>query len=359
MVSLLISSLRGTRHSDKFSRSKTRMSRKFLSSLQSMYVVCHRQFLVFMPPGFNGSGHLFAVAATDQIAHCNGESISVSTFRCHAKIVAAQHFRYCEELFSGNSAGCWTERGTFQKGTKTGSKGKGRKLEGGKGEMISMPRTARASAANYCYHVLNRGNGRAQVFHKGEDYEAFIGLIQEACSRLPMRVVGYCLMPSHFHLVVWPRGDGDLSRWMQWLLTSHVRRYHRHYHSSGHVWQGRFKAFPIVADDHLRSVLRYVERNPLRARLVAKAEEWGWSSLRILLASEGTMWLDPGPAPRGGHWLQEVNGEQDDAEEDRIRECGRRGRPYGDEVWSRETASALGLESSLRPRGRPRKLDPA
>ena len=114
-----------------------------------------------------------------------------------------------------------------------------------------------------CYHVLNRGNGRAEVFHKKEDYIAFLDLMVQAQDRLPMRLLAWCLIPNHFHLVLWPHEDGDLSRWMQWLLTSHVRRYHRHYHGSGHVWQGRFKAFPIEEDEHLWTVLRYVERNAL------------------------------------------------------------------------------------------------
>jgi putative transposase len=122
-----------------------------------------------------------------------------------------------------------------------------------------MPRTVRASVGGICYHVINRGNARGEVFHKDEDYAAFVGLIEEACQRLPMRVLAYCLIPNHFHIALWPHGDGDLSRFMQWLLTSHVRRYHRHYHGSGHVWQGRFKAFPIQADEHLLTVLRYVD----------------------------------------------------------------------------------------------------
>ena len=117
-----------------------------------------------------------------------------------------------------------------------------------------------------CYHVINRGNGRADVFHKDGDFQAFVDLIGLSCQRLPLEVFGYCLMSNHFHLVVRSADDGDLLRWMQWLLTSHVRRYHRHYRSSGHVWQGRFKAFPIQADEHLLTVLRYVERNPLRAK---------------------------------------------------------------------------------------------
>src|SRR5207248_2497689 len=119
---------------------------------------------------------------------------------------------------------------------------------------LRMPRTARASLGGWCYHVLNRGNARAEVFHKDADYAAFINLFEPACERVPMRILGYCLMPNHFHLVLWPQKDGDLGRWMQWLMTSHVRRYHRHYGGSGHIWQGRFKAFPIQEDEHYLAV---------------------------------------------------------------------------------------------------------
>ena len=217
-----------------------------------------------------------------------------------------------------------------------------------------MPRTARASQANYCYHVLNRGNACAQVFHKPADYASFVGLIDEACQRRPMRVLAYCLMPNHFHLVLWPLADGDLSTWMQWLMTSHVRRHHRHYHSSGHVWQGRFKAFPIEEDDHLRVVLRYVERNPLRAGLVGRAEDWEWSSLPATDRPARPAWLDPGPAPRGEGWVEEVNRVADDGELARIRRSGDRGAPFGSEAWAARAADLLGLQSSLRARGRPR-----
>ena len=148
-----------------------------------------------------------------------------------------------------------------------------------------MARTARASQGGYVYYVLNRGNGRGDVFHKDEDFAAFVRLMCEASEKVPMRLVGYCLMTNHFHLVLWPHRDGDLSRWMQWLMTSHVRRYHRHYKGSGHVWQGRFKAFPIQNDEHYLTVLRYVERNSLRANLVEKSQDWEWSSLNPSLRS--------------------------------------------------------------------------
>ncbi len=220
-----------------------------------------------------------------------------------------------------------------------------------------MPRTARASVGGVCYHVCNRGNGRATVFHKDQDYEALLALIAEAQQRTPMRVLGYCLMPNHFHLILWPHGDGDLSRWMQWLMTSHVRRYHRHYHGSGHVWQGRFKAFPIQPDAHLLTVLRYVERNALRANLVRRAERWIWGSLaaRLAVAPAYRTLLSPGPINLPTDWAQRVHEPHTPAELESLRRCIARGAPYGHEGWASRTALDLGIESSLNPRGRPRK----
>jgi putative transposase len=204
--------------------------------------------------------------------------------------------------------------------------------------------------------VLNRGNGRRRVFHKEGDYAAFVKLLGQAGERAPMRLLAYCLMPNHFHLVLWPEKDGALSDYMMWLLTAHVRRYHRHYHSSGHVWQGRFRAFPIQEDDHLLSVWRYAERNPLRAGLVERAEDWRWSSA----AADSPLGppLHAGPLLRPSDWREHVNMPQTEAEVECLRECLRRGRPYGNSPWMQQTAARLGLESSLRPLGRPRKRIP-
>jgi putative transposase len=190
-----------------------------------------------------------------------------------------------------------------------------------------MPRTARAAVGGMCYHVLNRGNGRAQVFHKPEDYDAFIALFAPACERLRMRILGWCLMPNHFHLVLRPHDDGDLGRWMQWLMTSHVRRYHRHYHGEGHVWQGRFKAFPIQADEHLLAVLRYVERNPLRACLVDRAERWRWSSLPLRLQDSPPTFLSASPVKLPRNWVERVNRPQSAAEVAAVRRSIERGAP--------------------------------
>ena len=122
--------------------------------------------------------------------------------------------------------------------------------------------------------MLNRGNRREVVFHKPADYDAFVTAMADAQARLPVEILGYCLMPNHFHLVIRTHADGDMGRWVQWLLMAHARRYQRHYRTTGHIWQGRFKAFPVQDDDHLLGVLRYVERNALRTGLEVVEPAW-------------------------------------------------------------------------------------
>ena len=217
-----------------------------------------------------------------------------------------------------------------------------------------MPRTARASVGGVIYHALNRGNRREAVFHKPADYDAFVQAIADAAHRVPLDVFGYCLMPNHFHLVIRPKGDGDLGRWMRWLLTAHAQRYHRHYKTSGHVWQGRFKAFPIQGDDHLATALRYVERNPLRAELVSHAEHWRWSSLPAWLSGDPLLWRGDPPV-RDPAWVDRVNEPLAAGDLRRLRESVARERPFGSRDWTTRTVQALGLESTLRPRGRPKK----
>jgi putative transposase len=218
-----------------------------------------------------------------------------------------------------------------------------------------MPRTSRASRGGFIYHVLNRGNGRRNVFHQDDDFAAFVSLMREAHEKVPMRLTGYCLMTNHFHLLLWPHEDGDLSRWMQWLMTSHVRRYHRHYKGSGHVWQGRFKAFPVQSDEHYLTVLRYVERNPLRANMVQRSQDWEWSSLKPTVRSGPDGLLCDGPILKPAQWTRHVNGVETEAELKALRHSLARGTPFGDTQWQTKTAATLGLESSLRPRGRPKQ----
>jgi putative transposase len=219
-----------------------------------------------------------------------------------------------------------------------------------------MPRAARASVGGMCYHVINRGNGRRQVFLQDGDDHGFLKALAHACIEVPLPVLGFCLMPNHFHLAVRPHADGDLSRWMHWVQNTHVRRYHQHYHSSGHIWQGRFQAFPIEEDEHLLSVLRYIERNPVRANLVARAEQWEWSSARHWRSEASRpSYLVAGPVPRPRNWLKWVNQPLTTGALEALRRCVNRGTPFGAAAWVEQTAARLHLESTLRPRGRPRR----
>ena len=242
-----------------------------------------------------------------------------------------------------------------------------------------MPRIARQAPGGIVYHVLNRGGprgGRMTLFDKPADYDAFIRVVEDTLLARPMRILGYCLMPNHWHLVLWPRENGDLAAFMQRLTITHVRRWleHRHLVGTGHVYQGRFKSFAVEADEHLCTLLRYVERNPLRANLVKRAEDWQWSSLRRRCPpASGTKEATPSatPSPTAdadrkplltplpidlpADWVKRVNRPETSKELERLRTSVNRGRPFGGEAWTRRTVARLGLPATLRGRGRPRK----
>jgi putative transposase len=222
-----------------------------------------------------------------------------------------------------------------------------------------MPRTARHAPGGYVFHVLNRAVARLPLFEQEGDYAAFMRVMAEAYKEHPIRILSYCIMPNHWHMVLWPRQDGDLTEFVRWLTHTHTMRWHAHYHTSGtgHLYQGRFKSFPIESADHLYTVLRYVERNALRANLVKRAEDWRWSSLWARRfgdeAARGILAGWPVAEPR--EWLSYVNAPQTQAELDALRRSVSRGTPYGSENWVRRTVLKLGLGATLRPRGRPKK----
>ena len=229
-----------------------------------------------------------------------------------------------------------------------------------------MPRTPRAVRAGGVYHVLNRGNGRAELFHKPADFDAFLRVLAQGLDRYPVDLFAWCLMSNHWHLVLRPRrggaggGAATLARFMGWVGVTHVRRHHEHHHTrgGGHLYQGRFKSFPLQDDRHFLAVCRYVESNPLRAGIVRRAENWPHSSLRWsagLTASQPPVPLAPWPVDRPPHWLSRVNEPLPDDDLERLRTSVRRGRPFGDDAWTKATAGRLGLTHTLRGPGRPRK----
>lgn len=223
-----------------------------------------------------------------------------------------------------------------------------------------MGRPQRAAEGGYVYHVLNRANARMTIFADDGDYVAFEKVLAEAVERTETRLLAYCIMPNHWHLVVWPRKDGELSRFVGWLTLAHTQRWHAHRRStgSGHVYQGRFKSFPVQEDEHFYTIARYVERNALRANLVRRAELWRWGSLARWLrgATEDKQLLTAWPLARKASWVDHVNAPQTEAELVAVRRSVQRGSPLGDEAWSQRTVRRLGLESTIRPRGRPKKL---
>jgi putative transposase len=219
-----------------------------------------------------------------------------------------------------------------------------------------MPPRAQDRLGGYVYHVLNRAAKRSLLFSGASDYQAFERVVHEAAQRTDMRILAYCVMPNHWHFVLWPEKAMQLSQFMHWLTLTHAHRWQKFHESvgTGAVYQARYKAIPIQTETHFLNVCRYVERNPLRAGLVQLAQDWEWSSLwkREHRLAE---WLTPWPVLPPDDWTAIVNGLEPDDNLAHIRSAISRGFPLGDSDWTKATATKLGLESTLRPRGRPKK----
>ena len=191
------------------------------------------------------------------------------------------------------------------------------------------------------------------LFDKEGDYYAFVKLMDEGRSRTAMRILGWCLMPNHWHMVLWPRYDGDLARFVGWVSTTHVRRWraHRDNVGEGHLYQGRYKSFIVQTDGHLLTVLRYVEQNPLRAGLTDATWKWPWSSA----ASRPALVVDDWPVQKPADWATILESPVGEVEKECLRTSLRRGRPYGNESWVQQTAEQLSLWHTVRNPWRPRQ----
>jgi REP-associated tyrosine transposase len=223
-------------------------------------------------------------------------------------------------------------------------------------QSVGMPRHPRVSPDGFVQHVLNRGDHRETIFHKPADFRAFLAIIAETAYRIPMRILAYCIMRNHFNLVLWPYVGCDLPVFMQRLMNTHICRYLRHYPpaSSGHIYQGRYSNPLVETSSGLIHVIRYVEANALSAGLVKRAEHYKWSSASPHAADEGRPVLAEWPIERPANWLAYLNTPTPADELNRIQRSARRGAPYGSDEWVQTVAATHGLESTLRPRGRPR-----
>jgi putative transposase len=223
-----------------------------------------------------------------------------------------------------------------------------------------MARRPRIAVGGVVYHVLNRASARSPIFRARRDAEVFERLLVAAHEHVAMRLLDYCLMPNHWHLVLWPVGDGDLSLFLKWLTATHTQRWHDAHDTvgTGHLYQGRFKSFPVESDRHFMAVCRYVERNPVRAGLVERAEDWRWGSLWHRQNRSGaplSKLLHAWPVEPPQDWLAFVNNLEPANELTRIRRSVARNLPLGGDSWVRRMASRLGLSPKPRRRGRPRE----
>jgi len=223
-----------------------------------------------------------------------------------------------------------------------------------------MPRTNRVSVGNIVYHVINRTNGRVCLFKEDKDYKHFESLLKEARDLTDMRILSYCLMPNHFHLVLYPKKDNDLSEFMRWLTTTHVRQVRVLTGSvgHGHLYQGTYKSFPVEGDKHLVDLIRYVEQNPFRAGLVKKAQDWLWSSLYIRKygTSGQKKILDELPTELPHNYLSSVNEIYDSEKLSRLRNSITKGLPYGSDKWTDSMVEKFNLVATTRGVGRPKRV---
>ena len=222
-----------------------------------------------------------------------------------------------------------------------------------------MPRINRIDVGDVVYHVINRANARIQIFDDDEDYILFQKVVEQAKEKFDMRVLSYCIMPNHWHLVLYPKQDGDLQKFMAWLSMTHTQRWHSQHKTigHGHLYQGRYKSFPIQTNEYLLQLFRYVERNALRAKLVKKAEDWKWSSLYVREKEDKDQKkiLDKWPIDMPKNYIKLINEPQTNTELESLRYSANKGKPYGKESWINKMIDRFKLGSTLRNPGRPKK----
>lgn len=221
-----------------------------------------------------------------------------------------------------------------------------------------MPRQARVSTGDTIYHVINRANGRVQIFNKEKDYQHFENLLFDAKELTGMRILSYCIMPNHWHLLLYPHTDTVLGEFMSWLTSTHVRQYRTNSKTIGygHLYQDRYKSFPVQTNEYCTILVRYIEQNPLRAKLVLKAEDWQWSSLfrRENGVANQKKLLSELPFDLPHNYLELINQTFSDESLSAIRTSVNKGKPFGNDAWVDKTVDTFGLVYTLRGVGRPR-----
>ncbi|MFA6797332.1 MAG: transposase [Candidatus Paceibacterota bacterium] len=221
-----------------------------------------------------------------------------------------------------------------------------------------MPRNNRVDIEGEIYHVINRSNARMQIFNTDEDYELFEAVLKEVKDRTNMKIYSYCIMPNHWHFIVSPKNDGDLSKFMAWLTMTHTQRWHAMHKSigTGHLYQGRYKSFLVQSNEYFNQVCRYVERNPVRAKLIKKAEDWKWGSLwkREKGNIEQQKLLNIWPVDIPKNYLDWVNESEPIEILESVRGSVNKGKPFGKMSWTNKKIDEYKLKSTIHNPGRPK-----
>jgi len=222
-----------------------------------------------------------------------------------------------------------------------------------------MPRLARVDVADHAYHVINRAVGRMRIFDTDEDYTLFESLLAKTQKETGMCILAYCLMPNHWHLVLYPQSDGDLGLFMHRLTNAHTRLVHTRTGTVGHgpLYQGRYKSFLIQNDRHLLTIIKYVERNAVRAKLVRTCEAWRWGSAwrRLSGTPDQKKLLISTPTPLPSNYRTWINQREQSEELQDVRRSVNKGVPFGGERWVDAMVDRHGLQTTLRGAGRPKK----
>ena len=221
-----------------------------------------------------------------------------------------------------------------------------------------MGRAPRIDLGGYIYHIINRANGRQTLFKDSRDYVQFEKILTEAVEIFDLPLLAYTVMPNHFHFVFFPSQDDQISQFMQWFTLTHTKRYHvrKKTTGQGHLYQGRYKSFLVQDDMHALQLIRYVERNPLRANLIRDPLAWKYSSLyrRYKGTEKEKKILGEWSIKEPKDYLTYLTTPESDDELEALRCSVNKGRPFGDDDWMLDMVEKHDLYSTTRSGGRPR-----
>ena len=221
-----------------------------------------------------------------------------------------------------------------------------------------MPRIARAVAAGFPHHITQRGNYRQTVFEKKGDYILYLEWLKDYSQKYSLKIWAYCLMSNHVHFIAVPMANDSLAKTFNTLHMRYSQYVNMRNGTTGHLWQGRF--FSCVLDErHLYAGMRYVENNPVRARIVKEADKYKWSSAKNHVRKEADSVLsdDCYIVDRIKDWTAYLKEKEDNSLTDAIRQNTKNGRPCGDEAFTKKIEKMIGRQLIPLPRGRPREIE--